>query len=933
MTCPSSRPLESLRQRLKWMPCTALAAVLVPLALLWWCERDLRQREARSVEFHLASMAIAKDAMLNLDELMMPAEASARVARSPDAEQRRRLALLRQAVEKSERVVALQAIGQSRDTEALSRRLARQIGEYEIKTDVVDAAYASDRSLRALRLTLNQLSLLHRSLHLDERNAVVERRAELLRWLVPLAVVLGAANGGMFWLLWRGTQRVLASEATLISQVEASEARLRAILDSEPACVKLVDEQCRLISMNPAGLAMIEAESFEQVCGQNILKCIAPEHREQYRDNMANAFQGERIHQEYEIIGFRGTRRWADQHAVGLRDPNDPNRISMMLAVTQDITARKQAEEDLRASDERYALVERAVNDGIWDWNVLSGEVFYSRRLRELIGHGEDEPAIGIAVLYERLHPDDAEATVAAFERHVETGEPLDVTCRMHAGNDRWRWFRIRGESVRAECGAVTRTAGSLADITSQRTAEEELASAALTDKLTGLPNRNLFLDRLRGAMARARRHGGNYAVMFLDFDRFKVINDSFGHDVGDELLRQIAGRLQVQLRAVDTAGRFGGDEFVLLFEQVAEARDAVVLAERILAALAEPFRVKPHVVRSTASIGVVLGTTEYERGEDVLRDADTAMYEAKRAGKARFVMFDEAMHASVQRRARLESDLHRAIENDQLSLVHQPIVSLASGEISGVEALVRWRHPEFGPVPPSEFIPVAQESDLILRIGEWVMQQACRDYAEWRRRLGPMAPGYVNINLARRQFAYPGLFETLERALSANGLEPQHVQLEVTEEAFAGDADEAVELMRRFKAAGFKLAIDDFGSGSSTFAAVHQFPVDAIKVDRTLLAEIEDSVGDAALLHGLTVMGRNLGIAIVAEGIERGRQARAALELGCHYAQGYFFAKPMDAEALVDFVRQRPEPTWLVEGAMSFAERWVDRLDFIETV
>jgi diguanylate cyclase (GGDEF)-like protein/PAS domain S-box-containing protein len=474
-------------------------------------------------------------------------------------------------------------------------------------------------------------------------------------------------------------------------------------------------------------------------------------------------------------------------------------------------------------------------------------------------------------------------------------------------------------------------------DITDRKRAEDELTRAARLDKLTGLPSRGLLLDRLRETIARARESENyRYALMFLDFDRFKLINDSLGHDAGDDLLRQIAARLRGNIRSIhsvsrseigNTAARLGGDEFVVLLDEVELHSDVLVIAKRLLSAFAQPYRLATQDVYSTASIGIVNGGPEYEQAEDVLRDADTAMYEAKRAGKARYVVFDTSMRERLQRRVRLESDLRKAIENGELSLACQPIVSLSTGEILSVEMLLRWMHPTEGLIEPGEFVPIAEESDLMYGLSEWVLVTGCQHMAAWIQTLGSAAPATVSINLSRRQFAMPGLFGFIEQVLRQTGLDPQRLQLEIAEDVFVVDERTAIDTMRALRGLGVHLAIDDFGAGTSTFASIHRFPVDMFKVDRSLLAGIEESPDTAALIHALAVLLKNLSICLVAEGVETADQALTLQELGCHHAQGDFFAAPMAASEFEEFISRSISIDHSESGAMAFEARWADRL------
>ncbi len=474
-------------------------------------------------------------------------------------------------------------------------------------------------------------------------------------------------------------------------------------------------------------------------------------------------------------------------------------------------------------------------------------------------------------------------------------------------------------------------------DISLLKRAEDELARAARLDRLTGLPNRGLFLERLQHAMTRAQRAPDHhYAVMFLDLDRFKIINDSLGHSVGDALLVGVARRLRAQVGDTDsvsvdlsghTSARLGGDEFVVLLDGLHTPDEAVAVAERLLDALAQPYLLGTHEVYSTVSIGIVMGDLSYRCAEDVVRDADTAMYESKRLGRCRYTLFDASMRERVQRRLRLESELRKAIGAPQLWLAYQPIVSLSTGAFVSVEALLRWSHPTDGPIDPSEFVAIAEESDLIMTLGEWALREACRQLVCWQQELGALAPRKVSINVSRRQFALPDLPHMVEQAIRQSGILPSQIQLELTEDSFVPDTHAAMQMMRAIKSLGVELAIDDFGTGTSSFASLHEFPVDVLKIHRSMLLGIEDSHNVASLIYGLAVTVRNMGIDMVAEGVETPAQVIALQELGCDLAQGFYFAKPLTPDEVQDFATRTLSLTCSTRGATAYANQWNERL------
>ena len=477
------------------------------------------------------------------------------------------------------------------------------------------------------------------------------------------------------------------------------------------------------------------------------------------------------------------------------------------------------------------------------------------------------------------------------------------------------------------EHGQVSEHLAIRIDLTHRKQLEEELRQRALTDTLTQLPNRAVVLDRLQLAIARARRmQAYHFAVLFMDFDRFKVVNDSLGHSTGDELLRQIAQRLQLVLRGNDsvargaperpcthTAARIGGDEFVVLLDGIASGEDAHQISQRLLGVLSQPYQIGPHLVHSSASIGYVTSDHAASDAETVLRDADTAMYEAKRAGRGRAVAFDPSMHERVAHSLGLENELRQALAGDvpaagALFVVYQPVVDLKTGRVASVEALARWSHPERGAVPPVQFIPIAEESGLIGPLGEWVLRAACQQFMEWQDQLGGNAPASVAVNLSRAQLQLSSLVPAVHRALVDSGMPPHQLHLEVTESLAAQD-EQVKNTLHQLKALGVQLSLDDFGTGYSSLACLHELPVDCVKLDRSFVSRAETSDVHRVLIQATVLMAQTLGLRTVAEGVETRGQAALLETLGCQLAQGYLYSRPLGNEALVAWL-QADHPT-----------------------
>ena len=428
---------------------------------------------------------------------------------------------------------------------------------------------------------------------------------------------------------------------------------------------------------------------------------------------------------------------------------------------------------------------------------------------------------------------------------------------------------------------------------------EVELAHQALHDALTGLPNRGLFLDRLAQALARIGRHSSALAVLFCDLDRFKVVNDSLGHGAGDMLLIDVARRLEEVLRAGDSAARFGGDEFVILCEDISGAHQAIAVADRVSEVLAAPFVVGDDEVFVRTSIGIAMASGQQARPESLVRDADAAMYRAKERGGGVYEVFDDEMRARAVKRLEIENALYRALDRGEFLLHYQPQVSLATGAVAGLEALVRWQHPERGLVMPGEFIASAEETGLIIEIGAWVLREACEQAARWALVRGSGPPVRLSVNLSARQCAHPDLVGLVAGALRESGVDPATICLEITETAVMADLEATVEIFDQLRALGVTLAIDDFGTGWSSLRALQRFPVDEVKIDKSFIDGMARDPQEAAIVAAIISLSHALGLRTVAEGIESVSQVDRLRALGCDLAQGYFFWRPAPAADL----------------------------------
>ena len=474
----------------------------------------------------------------------------------------------------------------------------------------------------------------------------------------------------------------------------------------------------------------------------------------------------------------------------------------------------------------------------------------------------------------------------------------------MRRADGREIWVQTDVRVHRDADGSLCGYEGSLQDVTERRQAQEQLVHDALHDALTGLPNRAFFMERLEHAVRFSQRQEDyKFAVLFLDFDRFKIVNDSLGHSLGDQLLIEGGQRLAGCLREVDTLARFGGDEFAILLDGISGIRDASHIAERIHYALAAPFSLGGHEVVATASIGIAVGNKDYDPPQDLLRDADIAMYQAKQQGPGKHVIFNAEMHRQALGLLSLESDLRRAVERNEFELAYQPIVSLADEELRGFEALVRWRHPEKGVLLPADFLRTAEDTGLIVVLGRLVLQEACRQLSEWQRDYPGWKELSVSINLSSKQFHHPDLIDDVSRCLAENDLEPGNLHLEITEDVIVEDPARAIDTFERLKALGVHIHIDDFGTGYSSLSMLSHFPVDILKTDRTFIDRMGFDQSDLEIVRAVFSLARSLDMEVIAEGVENSGQLTTLREMGCRFAQGFFFAKPLRPEGVAQLL------------------------------
>ncbi|MDH3376172.1 MAG: EAL domain-containing protein [Gammaproteobacteria bacterium] len=577
-----------------------------------------------------------------------------------------------------------------------------------------------------------------------------------------------------------------------------------------------------------------------------------------------------------------------------------PRRIRYILRASR-------AFQDLKSSEERYALAARGANDGLWDWDLTNNKIHFSPRWKSMLGYGEDAVGDDPEEWLARVHGADAPRLRAEIAEHVAAQSPnLECEYRMLHNDGRYVWMASRALALCDSSGRSYRMTGSQTDISTRKHAETQLRFNALHDPLTGLPNRLLFLDRLTHCLERAERHEEyQCAVLFLDLDNFKVINDSLGHILGDQLLVDVGQRLSTVLRTGDTLSRLGGDEFTVLFEDIEDFSDVSRLVERIQEHLAEPIKLNGHEVVITASIGIAVSSTGYQRPEDMLRDADLAMYQAKSTGRARYEMFDSQMHSRMLNVLETESELRTALDRDEFRLHYQPIHAVKTGEILGFEALLRWQHPTRGLLSPGDFLQIAKHSRLIVPIGRYVLREACQQMSEWKKQW-PNSEHFISVNISSQELLQPNFVQIITDLLNDTGLEPSNLQLEIMETSLLKNKAQALEIIRELRACGVQLCICDFGTESSFFGYIRQCPFDMVKIDRSLMENMTSDPHLQEIIKALFELTHNLGVQAIAEVGDKVSDLDHLKRLSCEFAQGYLMSRPSSAEATTHLLQSQ---------------------------
>jgi diguanylate cyclase (GGDEF)-like protein/PAS domain S-box-containing protein len=699
-------------------------------------------------------------------------------------------------------------------------------------------------------------------------------------------------------------QKEMAEHKLTEDALVKSEKFLSTIFDSilDPFCI--IDRNYQIVKINEA-YATIKNRKSKEIIGMHCYKVFEREKSVCGNCIVEKTFlSSDPYAEDRSLILDDGSKIWLDIYTYPIFDKD--GKVSHVIEYIRDITERKNTEEALKDSEERYVLAARGANDGLWDWDMKTNTIYYSSRWKSMFGFNEDEISDNPSEWLDRIHPDDSPQVDSEISSHIGkyTANFISEHRILHR-DGKYRWVLARGLAVFDSSIDAYRMAGSVTDITDRKSAEEQLMFDALHDSLTRLPNRTLFMDRLSHSIEREKRNDKYlFAVVFLDMDRFKVLNDSLGHTAGDKLLIAISGRLANSLRPGDTVARLGGDEFAILLEDLKDRNEAIHIAERIQEELSLPLKLEGQEIFTSASIGITFNSIGYEQPENLLRDADIAMYHAKANGSAKYEIYSKGMHENAVVRLQMETALQQAVKQNEFVLQYQPIVCMNTGEIRGLEALIRWEHPVRGLIGPIEFISIAEETGLIVPIGEWVITEACRQLSIWQSEFPSDPPLAISVNISSKQQT-PQLVEHIRNTLIESPVKPGSLVIELTETMIMENAEIVAPLLLRLKEMNVRLHIDDFGTGYSSLSYLHRFPVDVLKIDRSFVTRLGSSGDNVEVVKAITTLAHSLEMEVIAEGVETENQFTHLKEMECDYMQGYLFSKPLNIEGIQELLEK----------------------------
>ena len=606
---------------------------------------------------------------------------------------------------------------------------------------------------------------------------------------------------------------------------------------------------------------------------------------------------------EYKHVDENNSNKTYEVYGYPIFDDN--KELTHIIEYRVDITDKNKIEKDLMISEERYNLAARAANDGLWDWDIEKNEIYFSPRWKNMLGFEDSEIGKNPEEWINRVHSDDRANLEKQIDAHL-TGSTTHLICeyRIMDKEGVYRWVICRGLAKKDDSGKFYRIAGSQKDIQALKEAENKLIHDTLFDHVTGLPNRVMFLDRLSYIVDNSiKQKNYQFAVLYLDITEYKAINESLGHNKGDNLLSEISGRILNCIGEGNMLSRISGGEFAVLIYEIKNIYQATEIADDIQQSLKPQIAIDDYKIFVSANIGITLGSEDYNNGEEMLRDADMAMFRAKSSGKSRYEIYDVSMHAQIIHRLKTEESLRNAIEKEEFVLYYQPIIDVKTMRINSFEALIRWIHPEKGFIPPNDFIPIADETELIIPIGEWVINSAAKQLKIWH------GLGYddlkVSVNFSPLQFKDKNLINVLNKAIKESQLKDDSLIAEVVESATMSDINRTIDILKKMKDMKIDVAIDDFGTGYSSMEYLSKFPIDCLKIDMSFVKNLFKDSKNMAITKSIIALGYNLGLKIVAEGVETREQLDFLVEKGCDYIQGYFFSKPLPAVEALEFLEK----------------------------
>lgn len=718
-----------------------------------------------------------------------------------------------------------------------------------------------------------------------------------IRYIEAYALVQRDAGGRPLRMI--GANLDISDRKALEQDLLEQQRLLDTFVNSSPVGICVMDDQLRYTLINDA-LAEINGVAVADHIGKtpwDIVPDLAPKQKQVFQQVLAT---GEAV-PEFEVVGetakFPGVvRTWLASYFPLKAESGQTIGIGIIVVET---TERSRAEQALRDSEEKFRQLAENIQDVFWLTDAHVSQVLYiSPAYEQIWGRSCESLRCNPGLFLSTVHPDDRQQMMMALS---QPDLPFEVEYRVMQPNGTIRWIRDRGFPVFDASGKLMRRAGLARDITERKQIEAQLIHNALHDALTDLPNRSLLMNRLELAIHRAQRFPDHhFAVLFLDLDQFKVINDSLGHLTGDQLLIAVANKLRHILRATDLAARLGGDEFVILLEEIEGIQTAVQVAERIFAEFEATLLIDQRNIFITTSIGIVLGSAAYTDASNLLRDADIALYRAKARGRAKYEIFDAEMHIQALKRMNLEHDLRRAIDQQEFIIHYQPIVALNSRKIMGFEALVRWQHPTQGLISPADFIPVAEETGLVIPIDQWLLQAACQQLTAWQQQFPEWSDLKISVNLSFQDLRQPNLLETVVQSLEHSGLAAKYLTLEITESMLIENIESTIDLLKQLRELGIQISIDDFGTGYSSLSYLYNLPTDYLKIDQSFVRNMQKGDKNSKIVEAIIGLSNQLEMDAIAEGIETAQQLDWLEELGCELGQGYLFAKPLTPEAVL---------------------------------